>query len=432
VAGMVVVAGILAGRGEVFAIELADVKVQGWKLSIGAETLSIKPATVKSATWDGALKDGKPGWRGPTLLPGSAWAYAALHVDTLVVTLADDSKVKLEAGKDFAIDPKWGAIAAIKDGKYPAGTKIHCEYKYGMSRLDLVVRGADGKLKVIEGTEDKTMPVLPAAPQGHTPVFSVYLPNGARELSPGYINIIDPAYDGIPQVVRPELLQPVRDKMQTGKPVTFVFLGDSITEMADKNFRDGKGSFVNRFAAHLRSTYPESEVVVVERGKPAPEPKDRQIRVIKAGVGGDDTVRALKRLDRDVLAFKPDVVNVMLGVNDENRTEFGTNNIPVPVYKMNLLHIAGRIRVAGGVVMFMTPSMKNLQWEGSVGNMWAYAQAMREVSEIHKCVLIDAHRAWEGLPKRGYNYMVFLGNCINHPVDLGHDLFVRGLQEAFK
>jgi lysophospholipase L1-like esterase len=38
--------------------------------------------------------------------------------------------------------------------------------------------------------------------------------------------------------------------------------------------------------------------------------------VINAGVPGDTTARAMQRLERDVLAYAPDIVLVTLGGND--------------------------------------------------------------------------------------------------------------------
>jgi hypothetical protein len=201
---------VCAGSQLARSIEPADIKVNDWKLQVRNETFNIDPPTLKTATWDGELKDGEPGWRGPTLLPGPAWAYAALRADTLVVTRADDPSVHLEVGKDFALDPKWAAIAAVKGSKFPAGTKVHCEYKYGLSRTDLISASSDGKLTLTRGVEDKSVPLLPDVPKGQTPVLSVYLPNGIRHLSNENINLIDPAYDGVPPVIRAETLAPVK------------------------------------------------------------------------------------------------------------------------------------------------------------------------------------------------------------------------------
>ena len=40
-------------------------------------------------------------------------------------------------------------------------------------------------------------------------------------------------------------------------------------------------------------------MVVCEYGQPVPAGKEKQICIVKAGVGGDDTVRAKKRVDKD-------------------------------------------------------------------------------------------------------------------------------------
>jgi len=428
---MVAGAAKAATNGGAKMVDPSDVKVDQWNLMIGGETLKIDPPSEKSASVDAALKEGTPGWGGPVYQPGPAWAYGALRADSLVVTLADDAKTKLEVGKDFALDPAWATVAAVQGSKYPAGTKVHMEYKYGMSRIDLVERTGAGKLAVVKGTEDKSEPLIPQATAGSTPVLTVYLPNGARELSMKDVNIIDPTYDGVPPVTGTEELKGVKEKIASGKPVTIVFLGDSITAQKPADFRDGKGSFVDRFGEYLRTTHPGDSVEVINYGNPVPASEDKQILVVKAGVGGDDTVRALARLDKDVIARKPDAVVVMLGVNDENRKGEG-NDVPVAKYKTNIETIVKKSKAAGAEVVLMTPSMKNLDWSGTVGNMKDYAAAMREVAAAEKVCLVDNFSAWQQLPKRGYNYMVFLGNCINHPVDLGHDLFFRGLKAAFE
>ena len=74
---------------------------------------------------------------------------------------------------------------------------------------------------------------------------------------------------------------------------TVVFLGDSITH-SRKWHRYVMDDYLTRF------------------------PK-RRIRYVNAGSSGDTATGALQRLDRDVLAFHPNVVIVMLGMNDVRR-----------------------------------------------------------------------------------------------------------------
>jgi hypothetical protein len=411
------------------AIEPKDVKIDGWNLTIQGETVTIDPTSTKTGTTEGELKAGAPSYGGPQLLSGASWAYQALRVDTLVATLVDKPGVKLVPGKDFAVHADWASVAALEGSPYPAGTKVKFEYRYGLSRMDLIERTVEGRLVVRKGVEDKSQPLLPEVTAGNAPVAGIYLGNGAASLTMDAVCLIDPAYDGVPPVSRTELLKGVKEKMASGKPVTMVFLGDSITSQQPKDMRDGKGSFVVRFTEYLKATHPQSTVVSTELAKTVAA-KERQIVVVMSGVGGNNSTQALKRIETDVLAHQPDLVVVMLGVNDENRKGEG-NSVPVGTYKSNLEAITDKVQASGGQVILMTTSMKNLKWSACVGNLNEYAAAAREVSVAKQTVLVDHFAAWEQLPKRGYHYMVFLGNCLNHPVDLGHDLFFRGLRAAF-
>jgi lysophospholipase L1-like esterase len=74
---------------------------------------------------------------------------------------------------------------------------------------------------------------------------------------------------------------------------TVVFLGDSITH-SRKWHRYVMDAYLTRFP-------------------------ERHIRYVNAGSSGDTAKGALKRLDRDVLSHRPNVVVVMLGMNDVKR-----------------------------------------------------------------------------------------------------------------
>ncbi len=67
--------------------------------------------------------------------------------------------------------------------------------------------------------------------------------------------------------------------------------------------------------------------------------------VINAGVPGDTTARALKRLQRDVLARSPDVVLITLGGNDLK------NGVPKDIAFENLKHIVESIQEQGARVI---------------------------------------------------------------------------------
>jgi len=410
-----------------------QVRLDGMKVTIVPlkQSVEIDPLPVSQATAEFALKTGTPGWRTKPRLPHIAWTFRALKRGSLVVTLAEQPGTRLVEGKDYVVNYNWGAVCAVESSKIPPGAKLHFEFDWTQSRIDLLERTANGKVVVRKGKPDRSQPLLPETTPGNTPLLSVYLAPNTTALTMANINLIDPAYDGVPPVSGTRHISKGRAKLATGNGLTIVFLGDSITAQKPKDFRDGKGSFVDRFATYMETKYPDRRVIVTPKGTVVP-PADKQIVIVKAGVGGNNSGRGLARIDKDVLAHKPDLVVIMFGANDENGPHGGPNKVPPKKYAENLSTMIDRVRAAGGEVILMTPSMKTLGWEHTAGNLNEYSAVGRKVARAKKACLVDNFKAWEHLPRRGYNYIVFLGTCINHPVDLGHDLFFRGLKAAFE
>jgi len=87
------------------------------------------------------------------------------------------------------------------------------------------------------------------------------------------------------------------------------------------------------------------------RGKDYPSQLSKMISrpVINAGVPGDTTAGALKRLERDVLSYSPDIVLITLGGNDLKNgvaSEAAFKNLKMIV---NLIHNQGARVIIGGL-----------------------------------------------------------------------------------
>lgn len=410
----------------------ADVKLDGMTVTILPlkTTVTIAPLPAIHMKWDGVLAVGPVCYVGPVMLPGIGWRSGALRPKSLVVTLADDPNVKLVEGVDYAVDWKLWGLGGLAGSAY-TNRKCHFEYDRTNTRLDLIEQTADGKVVLKPGVEDLYGPWLPTADAKATPLLSVYLPPNTVTLTMDNINLIDPSYHGVPPVAGTEVLQPARDKIAAGQPVTFVFLGDSITAQTPNEFRDRQGNYIDRFATWLGKAYPKTKIVVTSKDKPIP-PATNQIVIVKAGIGGDTTIKALKRFDADVAAHHPDVLSIMLGVNDSNKGGKEGNCVPPAAYKINLETLVDKAHALGASVIIMTPSMKNATWSVTTTNEPVYAAAGRAVAQEKHCCLVDNYRAWQDVGKQGLNYMVLLGTCLNHPIEYGHQLFANGLQAAFE
>jgi lysophospholipase L1-like esterase len=92
---------------------------------------------------------------------------------------------------------------------------------------------------------------------------------------------------------------------------------------------------------------------ITHAGYPEELEKMLKVRVINAGVGGNTSRQGLARLQRDVLAHKPDAVVVFFGTND-NRRDAPKVFVPLDEYEKNLAKIIDDCLKAGAKVVLGT------------------------------------------------------------------------------
>jgi lysophospholipase L1-like esterase len=80
-----------------------------------------------------------------------------------------------------------------------------------------------------------------------------------------------------------------------------------------------------------------------------------KIRFHNAGVGGARARDALDRFDRDVAAYKPKYVTVLLGMNDGSYQPYDEKTFQT--YRADMTELVGKIREIGAVPILMTPTM---------------------------------------------------------------------------
>jgi lysophospholipase L1-like esterase len=163
-----------------------------------------------------------------------------------------------------------------------------------------------------------------------------------------------------------------------------VFLGDSITE---------------------GGVSPKGYVTLVKKAL-TEKHKELGIEIIGAGISGNKVPDLQRRLDRDVLAKKPTVVVIYIGINDvwhgENDPKQGTSK---DKFKAGLKEIIGKIKDNGARVILCTPSVIGEKADGSNkldSQLDAYAEISRGVAREEKVQLCDLRRAFlDYLKKHG-------------------------------
>lgn len=163
---------------------------------------------------------------------------------------------------------------------------------------------------------------------------------------------------------------------------TIVFLGDSITQQGA-----GPKGYVTLFREAIEKSRPDSG-----------------IKVIGAGIGGHKVPNLEARLDKDVLAHKPNVVVIYIGINDVWHSTRGQGT-EIGAYETGLRSLVKRCNDAGARVILATPSVIDEKTDGSnpLDTMLdEYSDVSRKVAMETGSTLLDLRKAFLGYNKE-YN-----------------------------
>ena len=116
--------------------------------------------------------------------------------------------------------------------------------------------------------------------------------------------------------------------MTASRPLKVICLGDSITGNSDLRH-------------YLKFSHILDLMLEARRGSGSTV-------VLNRGIGGNTTADVLKRLDKDVLQEKPDIVVLLLSGNDA-----GNKSQDRGVTRANLEKIVGQIKAGGGRVLML-------------------------------------------------------------------------------
>jgi len=155
---------------------------------------------------------------------------------------------------------------------------------------------------------------------------------------------------------------------------TIVFLGDSITQQGA-----GPKGYVTLFREAIEKSRPDSG-----------------IKVIGAGIGGHKVPNLEARLDKDVLAHKPNVVVIYIGINDVWHSERGQGT-EIGAYEAGLRSLVKRCNDAGARVILSTPSVIDEKTDGtnSLDKMLdEYSDVSRKVAMETGSTLLDLRAAF--------------------------------------
>jgi lysophospholipase L1-like esterase len=219
------------------------------------------------------------------------------------------------------------------------------------------------------------------------------------------------------------------ETMVTGetKVKKIVFFGDSVTEGCfELSYSNAHGDVT--IIRDKKSVYHNILKERIEKEHPGLD-----LEFVNAGISGNSSADGIKRMNRDVIAKKPDIVVVCFGLND-------VAGMSLKEYVSNMEQIFRTLKDRGIHVIYMTPNMYNTYVHGDVlpshADMAAtlakmqtenrpdtyYAEAMKKAEECG-CVVVNAYGAWKKLSEYGVDVTELLSNRLNHPTRAMHRLF---------
>jgi len=127
--------------------------------------------------------------------------------------------------------------------------------------------------------------------------------------------------------------------------------------------------------------------------------KDLGIKVINKGISGNKVTDLQKRLQKDVLDLKPNLVFIYIGINDVWHWDLGGNHkgTTKEEFEGGLKEIIGKIKAINGRVILCTPSVIGEKTDGSnkQDKMLAeYADISRKVAKDEGLELCDLNKAF--------------------------------------
>lgn len=168
-----------------------------------------------------------------------------------------------------------------------------------------------------------------------------------------------------------------------GKNSTLVCLGDSITEAPT--------GYVTVMRNLIMAAYPE-----------------RNVKVVNAGIGGNKVTDMLARLERDVIAHRPQCITINVGINDvwHSFREWnperaipdgsGTNGVPLEIYEPALAQMVDILREATDAeIVLLTPTVIGEELDNpdnrANARLEEYVAAMHRVADSRQTLLATTH-----------------------------------------
>ncbi|MEG0153110.1 MAG: SGNH/GDSL hydrolase family protein [Cellulosilyticaceae bacterium] len=210
------------------------------------------------------------------------------------------------------------------------------------------------------------------------------------------------------------------------KDSTFIMVGDSVTDCGRKrpdgeDISTGNGwgdGYVNLVRSHLGAFYPQYG-----------------IRVINKGNSGEQSSDLLPRWEEDVLAYKPEWVSILMGINDVWRI-FDSWNITQShgnreVYEKSMRHvIENTLPVTKNIILMAPYFIESNKQDAMRQEMDAYGAICKQLADEYGLFFIDLQATFDSVLE--HVHPMYFGWDRIHPNAIGHTLIAKKILEVIE
>ena len=299
------------------------------------------------------------------------------------------NRVELEQADEYlSVQPTAAAGADSLAVEIPAVEGV-TSWKYELDMDDVTV----------SGTADANAFEIAGLVAGADYVLKIQSADGEKQLVTTKGTITEGNTSVKDAQVRDEKLQKIADKMATGEPMTWLFMGDSITHGSGLTY--GYDGIAQAFEEFVKEGLGRTDDIV-----------------LNTAVANANTVTTLQEIDQRLTNYNPDVISLMIGTNDCSSRE---SAITLDVFRNNMITILDTIKTnypdAVVILRSMTPFFND-------GNREPYRQSymdvVEEMAETYDTIYIDQYTSLAEATKT-YTWLpgkMFTDNL--HPEANGH------------
>jgi lysophospholipase L1-like esterase len=212
-------------------------------------------------------------------------------------------------------------------------------------------------------------------------------------------------------------------KIKTG--ATLLFQGDSITDMKwgrnqkDRNHYLGH-SYVYLIASRLHTDMP-----------------DAKLNFLNRGMSGHTVANLKARWEKDALDLKPDVLSILIGVNDVGRAVRSKKSVDLEAFEVDYRSLLTQSRKANPdlkivllepFVLPVTRLAEKTAWATWRGQIDKLRPIVAKLASDYKAVLLKTQDIFDAASKRADpSHWIWDGV---HPLPQGHELIARNWIET--